>query len=96
MTALDFIGSDLKRMHAMLNNAIADLSPEQLELLQLRLRKLVEKKADAPRIRPRPRARSASEAARTAPRRRAPPWARSRAPRSGRRGRRSPRCPAST
>src|SRR5438445_10801885 len=30
MTALEFIGSDLKRMHAMLNNAIADLSPEQL------------------------------------------------------------------
>src|SRR5438093_7115767 len=29
-TALEFIGSDLKRMHAMLNNAIADLSPEQL------------------------------------------------------------------
>jgi len=30
MTAVEFIGSDLKRMHAMLNNAIADLSPEQL------------------------------------------------------------------
>jgi hypothetical protein len=30
MTALEFIGSDLKRMHAMLNNAIADLSAEQL------------------------------------------------------------------
>src|SRR5882762_3658240 len=30
MTALEFIGSDLKRMHAMLNNAIADLTPEQL------------------------------------------------------------------
>src|SRR2546422_3046857 len=30
MTALEFIGSDLKRMHAMLNNAIADLSPAQL------------------------------------------------------------------
>ena len=33
MTALEFIGSDLKRMHAMLNNAIADLTPEQLHAI---------------------------------------------------------------
>ncbi|PYM92602.1 MAG: hypothetical protein DME04_14635 [Candidatus Rokuibacteriota bacterium] len=30
MTAVEFIGSDLKRMHAMLDAMIADLTPEQL------------------------------------------------------------------
>lgn len=30
MTALEFIGSDLKRMHTMLDTMMADLTPEQL------------------------------------------------------------------
>src|SRR3989441_13232323 len=30
MTAVEFIGSDLKRMHAMLDAMIADLTPERL------------------------------------------------------------------
>ena len=30
MTAIEFIGTDLKRLHAMLDTAMADLTPEQL------------------------------------------------------------------